>query len=91
MYVMVKVVTFEAHSRPEASAETTGRTVLPPQLVDGAVVTAGAQVILLTWGHNNKQGCFRGIGYPISCVCARAKGVFVFVYPCEDQTRSQGE
>ena len=41
-------MTFETHPRQEAPPQPTGSAILPPQLVDGAVVAAGTQVILLT-------------------------------------------
>lgn len=44
--------TFKTHPRHEASPQSTRGAVFPPQLVDGAVVAAGTQVVLFTWWHN---------------------------------------
>ena len=47
--------TSQGHPRLEALLQTAGRAVLPPQLVDGAVVSAGAKVLLFTWTRNHME------------------------------------
>lgn len=42
--------TFQVHPGLEAFPEATGRTVLPPDLIDDAVVPASAQVVVLACG-----------------------------------------
>lgn len=42
-------LTSEAHSWHEAPLQTTRGAIFTPQLVDGTVVPAGTQVVLLTW------------------------------------------
>ena len=47
--------TSQCHPRLEALLQSAGRAVLPPQLVDGAVVPAGAKVFLFAWTRNHME------------------------------------
>lgn len=45
-----RTLTFQIHPGLEAFPEATGRAVLPPDLIDDAVVSPGAQVVVLACG-----------------------------------------
>lgn len=68
-----QLFTFQVHSGLETLPEAAGRTVLPADLVDDAVVSPCAQVVVLACGGEEDS---RGLHHLVNALCEVLGGIF---------------